>query len=245
MSDSPVVVITGGASGIGRAAVELFAARSWNVVCVDRTSADDMASGSVVTLAGDIASEDTNAAMVATAVERFGRLDAAILNAGVTGTLPWTADGAVERFEQTMSINVTGVVLGIRHCAPALVDGGSIIVTSSTSGMRADPNNWAYNASKGAVINLVRAAAVDLGPRLRVNAVAPGPTWSGLTERLGKVPPLQAEMASRMPLKRFGEPHEIAEAMFFLASPAASFITGVNLPVDGGHTASAAHFPLP
>ena len=108
-----------------------------------------------------------------------------------------------------------------------------------------DPGNYAYNASKAAVFNLVRAAAVDLGVYgIRVNGVAPGPVETGITERLKGLPGAMEEMAKRIPLRRWGQPHELAEAFFFLASPAASFITGTTLMVDGGHSAHAAHFDL-
>jgi meso-butanediol dehydrogenase/(S,S)-butanediol dehydrogenase/diacetyl reductase len=119
------------------------------------------------------------------------------------------------------------------------------LATASTSGLRGDPGNYAYNASKAAVFNLVRAAAVDLGVYgIRVNGVAPGPVETGITERLKGLPGAMDEMAKRIPLRRWGQPHELAEAFFFLASPAASFITGTTLMVDGGHSAHAAHFDL-
>jgi len=144
-------------------------------------------------------------------------------------------------------VNVRGVVRGIRAVAPALraAGGGSIVATASTSGLRADPGSWAYNASKAAVINLVRAAALDYATQsIRINAVAPGPTATGMTlPLLDSRPEVFEDIRSRVPMQRMGAPHELAEAIYFLASPAASFITGVTLPVDGGISANAGHFP--
>ena len=244
------VVVTGAASGIGRATAELFADRGFGVVAVDVAEAAlDWTKGyeAVEPLVGDVSTAATNEAMVAIATSRFGRLDVAVLNAGVVGSPPIEADGAIERFDQVMAINVRGVVLGIRYAAPALRDagGGAIVATASTSGIRADPGSWAYNASKAAVINLVRAAAIDYATQgIRVNAVAPGPTATGMTNPLqDRAPGVWSSIESRVPMQRFGEPSELAEAIFFLASPAASFITGVTLPVDGGISANAGHFP--
>jgi meso-butanediol dehydrogenase / (S,S)-butanediol dehydrogenase / diacetyl reductase len=245
------VVVTGAASGIGRAAAELFLARGFGVVAVDKSAdgllwAEDEAS--VITVAGDVSQDETNEAMVAAALDQFGRLDVAVLNAGISGGLAFEAPGAMERLDVMLAINVRGVALGIRHAAPAmrLSGGGAVVVTASTSGFRGDPRNWAYNASKAAVVNLVRAAAIDYATQaIRVNAVAPGPTETPMTTRLTDDDTMKAAMARRIPMQRWGLPSELAEAIWFLASPAASFITGVTLPVDGGLSANANHFDLP
>jgi meso-butanediol dehydrogenase/(S,S)-butanediol dehydrogenase/diacetyl reductase len=244
------VVVTGAASGIGRATAELFAERGFGVIAVDvAESALDWTKehDTIEPLVGDVSVADTNQAMVAAATGRFGRLDVVVLNAGVVGSPPIEAEGAIERFDQVMAVNVRGVVLGIRHAAPALrqAGGGAIVATASTSGIRADPGSWAYNASKAAVINLVRAAAIDYATQgIRINAVAPGPTATGMTVPLqDRAPSVWSSIESRVPMQRFGEPSELAEAVFFLASPSASFITGVTLPVDGGISANAGHFP--
>ncbi len=253
MAPERALVVTGAASGIGRATAELFAERGFGVVAVD-LAAEGLAwtdgHDTIVPLAGDVSMAETNDAMVALAVDRFGRLDVAALNAGIVGSPPIEAEGAMERLDQVLAVNVRGVVLGIRAAAPALraAGGGAIVVTASTSGIRADPGSWAYNTSKAGVINLVRAAAIDYALQgIRVNAVAPGPTDTGMTR------PLRAGtgegwegVRSRVPMQRFGTARELAEAIWFLASPAASFITGVTLPVDGGITANAGHFlPVP
>jgi NAD(P)-dependent dehydrogenase (short-subunit alcohol dehydrogenase family) len=252
MSDvQRAAVVTGAASGIGKATAELFAERGYGVVAVD-LSADGLqwteAVDGVVALAGDVSQAEANEAMVALATERFGRLDVAVLNAGIVGSPPIEGEGAIERLDAVLAVNVRGVVLGIRHAAPAMraSGGGAIVATASTSGLRADPGSWAYNASKAAVINLVRAASLDYAMQgIRVNAVAPGPTDTGMTRPLvERDTNLWETIRTRVPMQRFGTPWELAEAIWFLASPAASFITGVTLPVDGGISANAGHFPV-
>jgi meso-butanediol dehydrogenase / (S,S)-butanediol dehydrogenase / diacetyl reductase len=239
-----VAVVTGGASGIGRACVELFAGRGHNVVAVDlsdeKLSSVAELSG-VVTLAGDVAEEATNAAMVELATSRFGRLDAVVLNAGIGGVGPIESAGAIERFDRVLAVNVRGVAWGIRAALPALraSGGGSITVTSSVSGLRGDPGTWGYNASKAALLNLVRATAVDFAAQgIRINALAPGLTVTELTARVRADPAFEAELLARVPMHRWADPAEQAEAVWFLASPAASYITGVTVPVDGGLSAN-------
>jgi NAD(P)-dependent dehydrogenase (short-subunit alcohol dehydrogenase family) len=251
MSGERVVIITGAASGIGRAAVELFTERGYRAVAVDLT--DDGLSwaagrSDVVRVSGDVSSPDTNARMVQAAMDTWGRLDSVFLNAGVVGSPPIEGDGAVERLDQVLAVNVRGVMLGIRHSAPALRSsgGGSIVATASTSGIRADPGSWAYNASKAAVINLVRAAAIDYATHgIRVNAVAPGPTITGMTKGLEAAPELHREMTRRVPMQRWGTGREQAQVAWFLCSPDASFVTGVTIPCDGGISANVGHFLPP
>ncbi len=250
--DRTVAIVTGAGSGIGRATAELFLARGSAVVAVD-LSEESLAWAAgvseVVPLSGDVTLEATNAAAVAAALHGFGRLDVAVLNAGIAGGLQVEDAAAIEMFDKIIAVNVRAVALGIRHAAPAMrATGGSgaIVVTASTSGLGGDPRNWAYNASKAAVINLVRGMAMDYGSQgIRINAVAPGPVETGMTQRLTTMPQVHAAMARRIPLQRWGQPSELAEAIWFLASSAASFVHGVVLPVDGGLSANAGHFDLP
>jgi meso-butanediol dehydrogenase/(S,S)-butanediol dehydrogenase/diacetyl reductase len=240
-----VVLITGAASGIGRAAVELYAERGYCVVAVD-VNASALAGlavigGRVATLRGDVASTETNEKAVRLAVTRFGRLDAAVLNAGIGGGGPLEAREAVRNFDRIIAVNLRGVLLGIRAAVPALraAGGGAIVATSSVSGLRGDPGTWAYNASKAAVINLVRGLAVDYAAQnIRINAIAPGGTATGLTARQAADPDLGPLITRRIPQQRWAEPREQAEVLWFLTSPAASYITGATIPVDGGLSAN-------
>jgi meso-butanediol dehydrogenase / (S,S)-butanediol dehydrogenase / diacetyl reductase len=240
-----VVLITGAASGIGRAAVELYAARGYSVVAVD-VNATALAGltvpeGRVVTLRGDVASVETSEKAVHVALTRFGRLDAAVLNAGIGGGGPLEAREAVRNFDRIIAVNLRGVLLGIRAAVPALraVGGGAIVATSSVTGLRGDPGTWAYNASKAGVINMVRALAVDYAAQnIRINAIAPGITATGLTARQAADPDLGPFLARRVPQQRWADPREQAEVLWFLTSPAASYITGVTLSVDGGLSAN-------
>lgn len=243
-----VYAVTGAASGIGRATVERLVADGAMVVAVDLTEEGlrwtDTVDG-VVAVAGDVTTEATNEAMVSAAETHFGALHGVFLNAGVAGF------GAIDRapmsmFDKVMDVNVRAVALGMRAALPALrkVSGGAIVVTGSTSGIGADPGLWTYNASKAAVINLAKAVALDVAHEgIRVNAVCPGPTKTGMTEPMRNRSDVDQTMRNIVPMARWGESSELAAAVSFLLSPDASFITGVALPVDGGVTATTGQFP--
>ncbi|HEV2634429.1 MAG TPA: SDR family oxidoreductase [Actinocrinis sp.] len=255
-TENKVVIVTGAASGIGRAAALLFAERGYHVVGVDRDAeglsklaADESVAapdgagprGEIAVLAGDVATDQTNEAAVKLAVDRFGRLDAAVLNAGIGGAGPLESDGALDRFDRILAVNVRGVASGVRAAVPALraVGGGAIVATSSVSGLRGDPATWAYNASKAAVVNLVRGLALDYAvENIRINAIAPGGALTAMTAAQVAHPTFGPLIASRIPQQRWSDPREQAEAIWFLASPAASYINGVTIPVDGGLSAN-------
>jgi NAD(P)-dependent dehydrogenase (short-subunit alcohol dehydrogenase family) len=248
---SPVAIVTGAGAGIGQATARMLYERGHRVLAADvaeealawTTEVPD-----VIPFVGDVSTEGANEAMVAAARKAWGRLDVMVLNAGIARRTHWTADDAVEAFDRIMAVNARGVVLGIRHGAPAIAEsgGGAIVVVGSTSGVRADPERFAYDASKAAAINAARAAALDWAIRgVRVNVMAPGPTMTGILQG-GRVSAEHlAELTRNIPLQRMGTPEEQAEAICFLASPAASFITGAVLMCDGGVTAQAGIFPPP
>ena len=242
-----VAIVTGAASGIGRATAERFAREgAAAVIAVDRSAeafawAD--ADPVVHPLVGDVTDEATNAAAVAAATDDHGRLDVLVCNAGVpqSGDL---LDLDLERFDRVMDVNVRAVVLGLRAATPALrATRGAVVATASTSGLGGDPNHWPYNTSKGAVVNLVRAVAIDLAADgVRVNAVCPGATATAMTSGLTDDPQRFEPLRRRIPMQRWAEPDEIASVISFLASDDASFVTGAAVPVDGGITASTGQF---
>ena len=243
-----VAIVTGAGSGIGRATTESFLSEGGSVVAVDKDEdffewADS--SKRIFPIVGDVTQSDVNLHAATKAKEVFGGLHAAVFNAGVSarGDL---IDSEMELFDRTMTVNVRAVVLGIRSVIPELLktgEDGAIAVTASTSGLRGDPDLWAYNTSKAAVINLVRATAVDLGPKgVRVNAVCPGPTETGMTERAISDVESYESLRRRMPLQRWGTPDEIASVISFLISTQASIVTGAVVTADGGMSANAGQF---
>ena len=245
-----VAIVTGAASGIGRATAELLAREGAQVIAADvaEVSLGWTADVDGVTAAPcDVTDEGANEALVSLAVDTHGGLDAAVLNAGVgmsghIETLP------MDQYDRTMDVNVRGVALGVRACIPAMRarGGGAIAATASTSGQRGDPNMWAYNASKAAVINLVRSAALDLGiDGIRVNAVCPGPTITGMTERIQGVPAVYESLRRRTARQQWASAEEVAAVFGFLVSPEASAVTGTAVNADGGISANTGQFLPP
>lgn len=248
LHDARVYWVTGAASGIGRATVEELVAEGAAVVASDLESADmgwTAGRDRIMAIAGDATSEADNDAAAAAAIERFGQLDGVLLNAGMPKSGPLTELPMAE-FDAVMNLNVRGVVLGLRAAARVMRPGGSVVAIASTSGIGADANMWPYNTSKGAVINLVRGTAIDLGARgIRVNAVCPGPTETGMTAGLQAAPALYEGLRRRIPLGRWGTAAEQAAVVSFLLSDKASFVNGAIVPVDGGVTANTSQFDPP
>ncbi len=241
------VVVTGAAKGIGAGIVEAFARAGWSVVAVDRDEAPlkataTRAGGTVVPLAGDVADRATNEAAVKMCVQRFGALDAAVGNAGVA--LPKRIDETTpEEFDRLFAINVKALMYLAQAAHRALAKSkGSLTVIASKTGLVAQRDSPIYCATKGAAVQLARALALDWAPEgIRVNAVCPGIVDTPmLTQVIDAAPDPAAsrrEHEQAQPLGRLATPAEVASAVLFLATPAAAFITGIALPVDGGFTA--------
>jgi len=239
------VLVTGAASGIGLAAVRRFLDEGARVVMLDiddvklKEAAAGLPQDRVLVQVGDTADKATALAAVKAAVDRFGGLHILVNNAGMAteGDITQTSE---EDFERVMAVNVAGYFHMAKAAMPELVKTrGSIVMTSSVSGLGGDWNMFAYNTSKGAVSNMVRAMAMDAAKHgVRVNAVNPSFTRTGMTEDMVNDPELVAKFEERMPLGAPEDPEGVAAAMAFLASDDARLITGVNLPVDAGLMAS-------
>lgn len=245
------VIVTCAASGIGLAAARRFLDEGARVVMLDidgdklKQAAAGLPQDRVLVQVGDTAEKDTATAAVKAAVDRFGGLHILINNAGVAteGDILQTSE---EDFARVMAVNVAGYFHMAKAALPELVKTrGSIVMTSSVSGLGGDWNTFAYNTSKGAVTNMVRAMALDAGKDgVRVNAVNPSFTKTGMTEDMLKDAELVDKFRERMPLGTPEDPEGIAAAMAFLASDDARLITGVNLPVDAGLGASNGQPPM-
>lgn len=243
--EGTVVVVTGAGSGIGRAIARAFLEQGANVVVSGRRpeplsqTVEGFPAERAFRVPADLSTEDGVQDLVQQAVDRFGRIDTVIANAGLS--LPGTIDdldGA--QWERMRSINLDGLILLARAVVPALRESkGSFIAMSSVAGFGGDWRQAGYNATKAAVNALVQSMALDLGrDGVRVNAIAPGFTATALTEgRLAK-PEFWAKLRDRLALDRAGTVEDVARAALWLASPDASYITGVILPVDGGTLAS-------
>ncbi len=246
-----VAIVTGGASGIGEATSRLFAAHGARVVVADiQDERGRMVAGSIgrsggkaVYLRLDVSKEPDWEAAVRDTVARYGKLDVLVNNAGMSGPKGREQVEQVQRenWDAVMAVNATSVVLGMKHAVPLMrqTGGGSIINISSIYGIVGSKHGGAaYHASKGAVRTLSKLAAVQYGSdRIRVNSVHPGFVDSPMTAELHSRPGVREERVSLTPIGRIGTPEDIALGNLYLASDEASFVTGIELVIDGGMTA--------
>ncbi|UXH77217.1 SDR family NAD(P)-dependent oxidoreductase [Roseateles amylovorans] len=245
------VIVTGAASGIGRGVAERFSQEGANVVLCDRKADDldkvakELPKERTLTQICDVADFTQVQALVKAAVDRFGGLDVMVNNAGI-GADGNALDVSMDDWQQTLAVDLSGVFHGCRAALPELLKReGCIVNTASVSGLGADWNMCAYNAAKGGVVNLTRSLALDFGSKgVRINAVCPSLTRTGMTEDMLKDKDLVNRFMERLPLHRVAEPADIAGVVAFLASDDARFVNGVNLPVDGGVTASNGQPPM-
>ena len=241
-----VAIVTGASAGIGRATAKLFAAEGAKVVVGARRQAelDSLVAeivaegGAAIAIAGDVRSEAFQAALVAAAVDRFGRLDVAFNNAGSIGEAGPSTGVSEAGFSEALAINLTASFLGAKHQIAAMVKtgGGSVIFTSTFVGYTAGfPGLAAYAASKSGLIGLTQALAAEFGPsNVRVNAILPGATETDMFRVANDTPEKQAFVTGLHALKRAAAPEEIARSVLYLASDDSSFVTGTAALVDGG-----------
>lgn len=251
LSSAPVAIVTGGARGIGLECGRWFLDHGYRVALFDidaatlaRTDAELADPQRVLTVPTDVSKPDQVDAAVARVVERFGRIDALVNNAGVAvfkkiGETTW-AD-----WRYVMDTNLDGAFLCTQACAPVMLrtGGGAVVNIASISGLRASTMRVAYGTSKGAIIHLTKQQAIELGNAgIRVNCVAPGPVDTEMAKLVHTVA-IRSDYHDTIPLNRYGTMEEIANAVGFLCSPSASYVNGQTLAVDGGFDASGVGLP--
>jgi NAD(P)-dependent dehydrogenase (short-subunit alcohol dehydrogenase family) len=240
-----VALVTGGTSGIGRATAIAFAEQGANVVVAGRREAEGAESVALIEKAGgnglfvqtDVAIESEIASLVARTLEHFGRLDIAFNNAGIGGEAGAGIANTGDMFDRIMNINVRGVFFSMKHEIPAMLPcgGGAIVNNASVLGLRPRAGSPIYSASKAAVIAMGKSVALEFAAKgIRVNAVCAAIIETDITAKLRSDEETRRYLLERHPVGRFGQSDEVAAAVLYLCSPAAAFITGAALPIDGG-----------
>jgi len=248
MSKFPVVLVTGALTGIGRATALAFAASGARLVVSGRHPVEGKAleaelrqlGAEAIFIQADVRHDEDVRNLVDAAVAQFGRLDVAVNNAGTEGLPGLIVDQTAESYAATFDTNVLGTLLSLKHELRVLTaqKSGSIINISSSYGHEGAAYASVYAGSKHAVEGITKSAALEVaGTGVRVNAVAPGPTETGMLDRFTGTPENKAALISGVPLARIGKPEDIAAAVLYLASDGAAFVTGQILTVDGGKTA--------
>ncbi|MGE7825381.1 SDR family NAD(P)-dependent oxidoreductase [Paenibacillus sp. NPDC093718] len=245
--DNKVAIITGAAGGMGKADALLFVQEGAKVAITDLqedkikdvVAEIEALGGEVIGFKHNVASEEDWVRVVDETVQKFGKIDILVNNAGVSNATPFM-DLTVEGWEKTMSINVTSIFLGQKYVIPHMIEagGGSIVNISSIAGLTGGSGAGPYTASKGAVRMLTKATAVDFAKHnIRCNSVHPGYIETPMTVDLFKDEHMMQWFQSQTPLPRLGKAEDIARGVLFLASDESSYITGVELPIDGGYFA--------
>jgi len=252
------VIITGAGSGIGRAASLLFTKEGADLIAVDRAegvkeTVEEIrkAGGTAEAVMADAGSEQDVVAFIDKAVKAYGKLDVIWANAGISGGLLPIAEQTVEHWQEILRVNLIGTFLAVKYAIPHMVkrQSGSIICTASVAGLKAGASGHPYAASKAGIISLVQTTAYSLsGSGVRINAVCPGLIETGMTKPIfdrAKERDAAGKIGQLNPLKRAGQPHELATMGLFLASDEASYVNGQAFPVDGGLTASMPYVGKP
>jgi len=242
-----VAIVTGGGSGMGLAAVRRLADAGARIAVVDldlgaaEAAAATVPEGRAIAVRADVGSEADTQAYVAACLEGFGRIDCFFSNAGSLGRPARLLDSTLDDWGKIMGVNLLGAYLGVREVGRQMVDqgGGSIVVTTSTVGLRSSPGSPIYGAAKAGAISLVRSAAKDFGPSgVRVNAICPAATATNFSPALrGEDPKRLEQMRARVPLGRVAEADDMARVALWLFTDSAAYVSGVIMPVDGAQEA--------